>query len=92
MGHPAVEANFKDFKDTTYQEGPQPWLQTKYDSKDEASRLRGLATELRDQDDLERDVARQVRCKFSASNLSYTYRRRRASYLVNKVLKETRSV
>ena len=34
--------------------------QSPVDGKDEASRLRALATDIRDQDELERDVGRQV--------------------------------
>lgn len=39
--------------------------------EDEATRLRALAADVRDQDDLERDVGRQVNCVTSACALGH---------------------
>lgn len=54
MGNHAAQQN---------KDGPASLVHGESLGIDEASRLEGLATEVRDQDDLERDINRQVRCR-----------------------------
>ena len=51
----------KQESDTDAQNSPSSPIRADTVGEDEAVRLKGLATEVRDQDDLERDIGRQVR-------------------------------
>ena len=57
--------------------------------RDEASRLRALATSVRDQDDLERDISRQVSEPRSYLEAENSCPFRQISYLRSKPMKET---
>lgn len=52
-------ANIQQIKGTVEEEGSSDG-NINLHGEDEASRLKALATEVRDQDDLERDIGRQV--------------------------------
>lgn len=58
---------------------------------DEASRLRALATDVRDQDDLERDIGRQVSKVGSPLQALYSRSSRQLSYSQSKPMKEIKN-
>lgn len=58
---------------------------------DEASRLRALATAVRDQDDLERDIGRQVSQPGSYLQAENSWSFRQISYSRSKLMKEIKN-